>query len=380
MIRKTQIQNYKFLIIVLLLVIILQFIFIIVTRLKKRKKRKKINTLNDLSALMIPLSQKIDSLKEDKENYKKNLEEIEEEVKLYSEQILNIVDVGILLVDKKNNIIYKNNWFKKNQIRELETTLETVKETEEKKINDQCFLIKKQSYEELFIYTINNITEIRKLEEEIVLKKKLAYLGEMSAFIAHEFKNSLTAIKGFAAAIKRKSDDAKIVKTVSENIEEEVDYFHKILTDYLNYSKEINLKKQIVNTKSFFTEIISTVFNSNNITFASSIEYIYIDNDKMKQVIINLIKNAIEASENNEIIEVFVENSSNQVNILIKDKGKGIAKENMEKIFNPFFTTKSTGTGLGTSISYQIVMAHGGKLKYLKNENKGTITSITIPF
>jgi len=240
-------------------------------------------------------------------------------------------------------------------------------------------MIKKQKYENLFIYTVNDITELRKLEDEIALKKKFAYLGEMSAFIAHEFKNSLTAIKGFAAALKRKSDDPKIVKKVSINIEEEVEFFYKILVDYLNYSKEIKLSKEKIDILEFLSNIKDNFFKNENIKFSTELDFLYIDIDKMKQVFINLIKNSVEASEEGSLIEILIEKNKDFICIYIKDKGKGISDDNIDKIFNPFFTTKSSGTGLGTSISYQIITAHNGKLEYLKRKPLGTITFIKIP-
>ncbi len=378
-IRKNIIYNYKFLIITLLIIVLTQFIYIIVLKIKKKKFKRNVNKFEDLSSIIIPLNQKINTLKEDKENYIKTLSEVQEEIKLYSEEILNIIETGVLLLDKDNNIIYQNNWFKENNISELSYIMEIKENNTEKEINNHFFLIKNKKYENMSVYTINDITEIKKLEQEIQIKEKLAYLGEMSASIAHEFKNSLTAIKGFASALRRKSDNPIIVKNVSKNIEEEVDYFHKILIDYLNYSKEITLIKENINIKTFFYEITSTVFKGSNITLNTDIENIYADKDKLKQVFINLIKNSIEASDNESLIEIDVTNINKQINILIKDSGAGISEENMKKIYNPFFTTKSTGTGLGTSISYQIIKAHKGTLEYKNRSPKGTITIIKIP-
>ena len=378
-IRKNIIYNYKFLIITLLIIVLTQFIYIIVLKIKKKKFKRNVNKFEDLSSIIIPLNQKINTLKEDKENYIKTLSEVQEEIKLYSEEILNIIETGVLLLDKDNNIIYQNNWFKENNISELSSIMEIKENNIEKEINNHFFLIKNKKYENMSVYTINDITEIKKLEQEIQIKEKLAYLGEMSASIAHEFKNSLTAIKGFASALRRKSDNPIIVKNVSKNIEEEVDYFHKILIDYLNYSKEITLIKENINIKTFFYEITSTVFKGSNITLNTDIENIYADKDKLKQVFINLIKNSIEASDNESLIEIDVTNINKQINILIKDSGAGISEENMKKIYNPFFTTKSTGTGLGTSISYQIIKAHKGTLEYKNRSPKGTITIIKIP-
>lgn len=379
MIKKNIIYNYKFLIIILLIILLIQFLYIILLKIKKKKYKKSLNKFEDLSSIIIPLNQKINILKEDKKSYIKTLSKIQDEIKLYSEEILNIIETGILLLDKDSNIIYKNNWFKDNEIKNLSPIIEIDQNITEIELANRFLLIKNKKYDNLSVYTINDITEIKKLEEEIQIKEKLAYLGEMSASIAHEFKNSLTAIKGFASALKRKSDNPTIVKNVSINIEEEVDYFHKILIDYLNYSKKITLIKENTNINLFFDDIIKMIFKNNNIKINSSIESLYIDKDKMKQVFINLIKNSIEASENGSVIEIEINNSNKITEILLKDEGSGISEENIKKIFNPFFTTKSTGTGLGTSISYQIIKAHKGTLAYQKRIPKGTITIINIP-
>lgn len=378
-VKKNIIYNYKLLITVLLIMLLTQFIYIIVLKIKRKKRKKNLNKFEDLSSILIPLNQKINTLKEDKKNYITTLSEIQEEIKLYSEEILNIIETGVLLLDKDSNVIYQNNWFKENNINNLSLITKIKDNNTEKEINNNFFLIKNKKYENMSVYTINDITEIKKLEQEIQIKEKLAYLGEMSASIAHEFKNSLTAIKGFASALRRKSDNPAIVKNVSANIEEEVDYFHKILIDYLNYSKEISLIKENINVKSFFNEIISKIFNDSNITITTHIKNIYADKDKLKQVFINLIKNSVEASDNSSLIEIEIENIDKMTKILIKDKGTGITEENMKKIYNPFFTTKSTGTGLGTSISYQIIKAHKGTLEYKNRPHKGTITIVNIP-
>jgi nitrogen fixation/metabolism regulation signal transduction histidine kinase len=379
MIKNKLIYNYKFLILVLLIVILLQFLYIVILKLKKKKIKSKSKKLQDLSSVITPLNHKINSLKKDKENYEKILKEVQNEIKLYSEEILNTLEIGVLITDKDKNVVYKNKWFNDNNFTYIEKVL-SVTDTDEIKIDDKIFIIKKQKYDELSIFTINDITTLKKLEQEIQTKEKLAYLGEMSAFIAHEFKNSLTAIKGFAAALKRKSDNPEIVEKVSANIIEEIDYFHKILIDYLNYSKEVKLNKEAVNLKDFMKTIIDSVFAENNIKITYKTTNAFFDSDKMKQVLINLIKNSIEATESNsKSVEVLFENEDNHLKITIKDFGKGISDENMKKILNPFFTTKSTGTGLGTSIAYQIIKAHNGNLEYSRNVPQGTITKVILP-
>jgi signal transduction histidine kinase len=370
--------HYRFLILILIVVILVQFAYIVILKIKGKKKNIKKVNLENLSLIITPLNQKINSLKKDKANYIQILSEVEEEIKLYSEQILNIIELGVLIVDKDYNIIYKNKWI--STIKNMNDIIEIENNSIEKEINNSSYLIKKQEYENMSIYTVTDITELKKLEKEIVMKEKLAYLGEMSASIAHEFKNSLTAIKGFSSALKRKSKDYEIVEKISLNIEEEVNYFHKILIDYLDYSKEIVLEKKEVNPKTFIENITNNIFTNKNINIINSVDYIYIDDNKMKQVFINLIKNSIEASPEDSLIEIEIKNIRNVVQITIKDEGRGITEENLKKIFNPFFTTKSSGTGLGTSISYQIIKAHKGNLIYQnRNTNKGVLTIIEIP-
>jgi len=378
MIKKNLLYNYKFLILLLLLIIIFQFIYIVILKLRKNKKRKAIAKIEDLYSLVMPLNQKIKNLQKDKENYKVTLKKIEEEVKLYSEEILNIIDTGVLLTDIEGNTIYQNNWFKESFL-EIKDIINIKENKPDIEINDKFFEIKKQIHENITVYTVNDITEIKKLEKEILNKEKLAYLGEMSASIAHEFKNSLTAIKGFASILKRKADNSTVVHKTAENIEEEVDYFYKILVDYLNYSKEIKLKIKKINFSKFINDLLNKNFSKYNIVPEINEEYFYADEDKIKQVMINLIKNSIEACGNDINIRIETKQKENSFIIKIYDNGKGMDEEIKKKIFNPFFTTKSTGTGLGTSISYSIIKAHGGNLTYEDNIPAGTITQIKLP-
>ncbi len=373
---KTLVQyNYMLLIGFLILVIIILFFMLLRERRKRGRKKSRVE---DLYTIIEPIKYSLDTLKIDKTKYLNAFNEAKEEIRLYSEHILNMVDAGILLLDDKNSIIYQNNWFEDNNF-DIKLLLDK-KISYEIIYNEKTILVTIRKHIDYIVFILNDITELKELEDQIIAKEKLAYLGEMSASIAHEFKNSLAVIKGFVTILKKRSDKEDIVKDVAIDIDEEINYFYGILTDYLSYSREIIINKNSFSVIELINEIKKNLFSKEKelIKISATLKKITLnaDRDKIKQVLINLIKNGLEASETGVEIS-FVSDEKKQI-IEVIDNGEGITADLKKKIFNPFFTTKEHGTGLGLAISYNIIIAHNGKLEVLDNTPKGTIFRIIL--
>ncbi|MDW7999090.1 MAG: PAS domain S-box protein [Thermodesulfovibrio sp.] len=245
--------------------------------------------------------------------------------------------------------------------------------------------------------TINvakNITELRNLKERIMSMEKMAALGEMAAKVAHEIRNPLLAIGGFAKRLDNSIKDEKS-KEYIKIIIEEVKRLERILNETLSFVKPSHIGKEPFSIKELIDNVINFVENTlkeNNNEFKLIIkeDFTMIGSyDKLKEVLLNLISNANEATKNG-IITLRIEKAEklpldipdmqrNYFIVEVEDTGCGIKKENLKRIFDPFFTTKVSGTGLGLSISKRIVEEHGGIIKVESEINKGTIFKVYLP-
>ncbi len=200
--------------------------------------------------------------------------------------------------------------------------------------------------------------------------------------ITHEIKNPIAVIKGYLDMFDP-NDKNKSIRYISI-INQEINRTLNLLNDFMQFSKiklemeEIDLNILIDDIK----QIVKPLFDKNHIKYKFKIEneiYITGDYNRLKQVILNLIKNAIEACKNNGLIIVTIYKDIEKLYIIIKDNGIGMNKEELNNMFIPFYTTKNNGTGLGVCLSKEIIEAHKGKLNYSSIKNKETIVKIVLP-
>ncbi|MBW8350704.1 PAS domain S-box protein [Bacillus sp. IITD106] len=235
---------------------------------------------------------------------------------------------------------------------------------------------------DVFQIIITDITEKLKAEETIARTEKLSVVGQLAAGIAHEIRNPLTVIKGFTQMLKQEENNEYLDVVLSELMRIE-----GIISDLLILAKpqpskkeKLNLKELLENTILFFqSEAIL-----HDVMIQTSIEafdvFIEGEADKLKQVFINVLKNAVEAMPNGGNLYVSTEKIEDDIFIIkIKDTGVGIPEERIKKLGEPFFSTKEKGTGLGLMISNRIIKNHGGSLEIDSKLNEGTTISIILP-
>ncbi len=228
-------------------------------------------------------------------------------------------------------------------------------------------------------------TQRKEMEERLLQAERLAAVGQTASYLIHEIKNPLIIIGGFAQQLLKRIDPKDRDKL--EIILKEIERLESLITDVRDFTKSIEIERKecdlnalILETISFFKDEASKYGIEIIVELDSDIpKTIKLDPDLMKQVLINLIKNAIEAINEQGSLKISSRLEKSVVKIEISDTGCGISEKYLKEIFNPFFTTKKKGTGLGLTISYRIVKAHGGIIKIKSKEGKGTTCTILLP-
>lgn len=224
----------------------------------------------------------------------------------------------------------------------------------------------------------------RKQAEELLLQsEKLSVIGQLAAGVAHEIRNPLTALKGFSQLLKQKYNESHDFFNIMLS---ELDRINYIVNDFMILAKPQAVHFQwhdINNIIRSVIPIINTQAILNNLEIITEYDeetaLIRCDENQLKQVIINLLKNAIEATPNGGTIQVTCKKQGKHILVQIIDQGPGIPPELIKKLGEPFYTTKPNGTGLGLMISYNIIEKHRGKLFFESRMNTGTIASIQLP-
>ncbi|MFA5337468.1 MAG: ATP-binding protein [Candidatus Omnitrophota bacterium] len=228
--------------------------------------------------------------------------------------------------------------------------------------------------------------ELQKAQEELKRAERLKAVGTLAAGMAHEIKNPLTGIKTFTEYLPAKQDEPGFIDKFHKIVSMEVDKINSIVQQLLDFSKPKPLQLKEVNIHQIIDQTLSLLSNSlikYKITlvrdYDSSLPLLSVDPNQMQQVFCNLFINAIDAMKTGGELSVNTKAESNYLEITISDTGKGIAQKDMEHIFDPFYTTKETGTGLGMSIIYGIIKEHKGSVEVESGENKGTSFIIKLP-
>lgn len=229
--------------------------------------------------------------------------------------------------------------------------------------------------------------DLKVTHERLVQSEKLAAIGEMAAHVAHEIRNPLVTIGGFAKQLAKKAQAVNQENTAAKIIANEVIRLEKILANVLNFSRlpspqpKLNDMNQLI--RSLKDQVESEFLEKNikiNMNLQPDLMQFYFDEQQIKQVLLNLLRNSQQAINAFGSISITTQLYSDDVLITVQDSGARIPPENIEKIFNPFYTTKKHGTGLGLAISRQIIHEHGGEISVESESSTGTVFSILLPF
>jgi signal transduction histidine kinase len=208
----------------------------------------------------------------------------------------------------------------------------------------------------------------------------------MSSYVAHEIRNPLVTIGGFAKTLSRFTfTDAKI-KVNIDIIIEEVKRLEKILnniTDFAKPSKPEKIDAQICEIMENTCLLMENYFQEKHITlqkkYGKGVPELPVDPTQIKQVFLNILMNAVESMPDGGKLDVNIESVDESIRIYIIDTGKGIQQGVLQNIYDPFFTTKPSGTGVGLSVSLKIIEDHGGTIDAISEQKKGTTMLLTLP-
>jgi two-component system sensor histidine kinase HydH len=235
---------------------------------------------------------------------------------------------------------------------------------------------------------VRDITKEKKLEKELREKENLALIGEVVSSIAHNLSNPLNIISGNADYLLLDRKDTDEGYEELKIILDETTRITKSIRQILNFSRPGNLMKEGAD----INEVVKSAVDKAGISkgkknieikksFPKNLPEVRIDKERIQDVLINILTNAIQAIPSDGLISVSTSSTEGEVQIKISDTGAGIPKENLDKIFKPFFSTKDygKGTGLGLSFANRVIREHEGKIEVSSSPGKGTTFTITLP-
>ena len=237
------------------------------------------------------------------------------------------------------------------------------------------------------VVLFRDITEIKQLKKEIAQSQRLASLGSLAAGVAHEIRNPLSSIKGFATYFKERYRDNPDDSQTADIMVQEVDRLNRVIGQLLDYARPMTMNRRetaIQTVIQHALRMIESQAREKGVVIQTELQAdvaaVLIDPDRIKQVFLNLYLNAIGAMEGGGILSVaLLSMTDRRIRIEVRDTGVGIDPKDLDRIFDPYFTTKSSGTGLGLAIVQKIIEAHRGKIQVASTPGLGTTVSVILP-
>jgi PAS domain S-box-containing protein len=235
---------------------------------------------------------------------------------------------------------------------------------------------------------LRDITELRRLEQLATRHERLKELGEMAASVAHEIRNPLGGVRGFASLLCRDlaKDDPR--HDFAQQIADGAEVINRLITQVLNYARPLQLRLEPCCLKTLCEELITTLQVSPEspekgairLKTKGALPSCTLDRELIRNCIHNLLLNALQASDVGEQVTLSLDQTEEHALISVTDRGCGIDEEMIEKIFSPFFTTKHDGNGFGLSEVYKTVQAHGGVVEVNSKRGRGSTFILRLPF
>lgn len=254
------------------------------------------------------------------------------------------------------------------------------------------FPLYQQNKKPLTVHLMKDVTEIKNLRMQLYHSERLASIGRLTAGVAHEMNNPLSGIIAYTDMLIKKNADGTITKDI-ENIRNSAERCKKIIEILLKFSRQTVPSKSIELVHDVIDRVLELraywlkMYKIQIIREYKDVPAVFIDSQQIQEAIMNVIVNAEEAILNtgrgNGIIDIktFFDKKSNLVTIEISDNGTGMPEDITSRVFEPFYSTKppGTGIGIGLSLSHGIIVKHGGTIQIKSSEGKGTVCTISFP-
>jgi PAS domain S-box-containing protein len=352
-----------------------------------------------------------------------------EDVKNFTESIIQSIGSGIIITEINDQVTYINRagerilGYSKDELigkpfgifglREKQTVVHSLLDNPDDLDTRKEGWMKGKNYTDFPVgFTINNhlnirgetigkiiifrdLTNVYKIQEEILRMDRLVSLGKLASGIAHELRNPLAGIKTTAQALSEEMSREDSRREYLNRITKEIDRLNELLKTFFSFAKPQNLNLVYCHIQDIINEIIPFLIREiadKGIRFIEDyhpqLQKIKVDKTQMHQVFLNLFLNAIQAMPNGGELKIeahpILSNpqdgfKQNFIRVRVSDTGKGIPPHIVNKIFDPFFTTRPKGIGLGLSITYQIIKKHGGTIKVDSKWESGTSFNILLP-
>lgn len=233
---------------------------------------------------------------------------------------------------------------------------------------------------------LRDLTEVRRLEAEVRRREKLAAVGNLAAGVAHELRNPLSSIKGYATYFGGRFPEGSADREAAQVMVKEVDRLNRAIGDLIGLSRPTDIRPRSTDMRRLVEDTLRLIGQDAagrgvRVRFASpdALPAAAVDPDRMRQVILNLCLNALEAMPHGGELTLSLHAEPDALRLEIRDSGTGIAPEALPHIFDPYFTTKGQGTGLGLATVHKIIEAHGGSISVSSEPGQGAAFRIVLP-
>ncbi len=237
------------------------------------------------------------------------------------------------------------------------------------------------------VIILRDLREVRRLEAEVRRQDKLAALGKLAAGVAHEIRNPLSSIKGMTTFFAGQFPEGSEAKAAAGVMNQEVDRLNRAISELLDFARPTDLKRQLTDIGPLLSRSVQLINQDAanqdvriDLELADAVCPVHVDPDRLNQCLLNLYLNAIQAMTGGGTLRVTCTTEKDRyVHIRISDTGSGIAADHLGRIFDPYFTTKNKGTGLGLAVVHKIIEAHQAHLNVDSSPGKGTTVTIQFP-
>ncbi len=227
---------------------------------------------------------------------------------------------------------------------------------------------------------------LAELREDIDQNRRLSSIGTLAATVAHELRNPLGVIRTAAYNLHRKNSDPLLEKHI-DNIQTKIDESVLIIDNLLNYSRLQRPQKRKLRISKVITDSVRSVkelFPDKDVTIRKQLKKmrgraLFADPEQIREVFVNIIKNGFQAIEKGGRIDISASVAGRKVKVEISDNGRGVDEEELDRVFDPFFTGRARGTGLGLSICRELTELHGGSISIRSEKGSGTVVTVELP-